>query len=77
MSEDLRSDNGPELIAFCIQDWLKAQAIKTLYIKPGSPWENGHCLFWTELDGVKHACSAPRVGARIHYDFSIIRVFPL
>ena len=40
--EHLRSDNGPEFIAFCIQDWLKAQEIKTLYIKPGSPWENGH-----------------------------------
>ena len=40
--EHLRSDNGPELIAYCIQDWLKAQEIKTLYIKPGSPWENGH-----------------------------------
>src|SRR5262245_13344085 len=25
-----------------MQDWLKAQEIKTLYIKPGSPWENGH-----------------------------------
>jgi putative transposase len=24
-----------------MQDWLKAQEIKTLYIKPGSPWENG------------------------------------
>ena len=42
MPEQLRSDNGPEFIAYCIQDWLKAQAIKTLYIKPGSPWENGH-----------------------------------
>ena len=40
--EHLRSDNGPEFIAYCIQDWLKAQEIKTLYIKPGSPWENGH-----------------------------------
>jgi putative transposase len=40
--EHLRSDNGPEFIATCMQDWLKAQEIKTLYIKPGSPWENGH-----------------------------------
>jgi putative transposase len=40
--EHLRSDNGPEFIASCMQDWLKAQEIKTLYIKPGSPWENGH-----------------------------------
>jgi transposase InsO family protein len=38
----LRSDNGPEFIAYAIQDWLKGRAIKTLYIKPGSPWENGH-----------------------------------
>jgi transposase InsO family protein len=42
VSEHLRSDNGPEFIASCIQDWLMAQEIKTLYIKPGSPWENGH-----------------------------------
>ena len=40
--EHLRSDNGPEFIATCMQDWLKAQEIKTLYIRPGSPWENGH-----------------------------------
>ena len=35
--EHLRSDNGAEFIASCMQDWLKAQEIKTLYIKPGSP----------------------------------------
>jgi transposase InsO family protein len=40
--EHLRSDNGPEFIAYAIQDWLKERQIKTLYIKPGSPWENGH-----------------------------------
>ena len=38
----LRSDNGSEFIAYAIQDWLKEREIKTLYIKPGSPWENGH-----------------------------------
>ena len=38
----LRSDNGPEFIAHAIQDWLKEQEIKTIYIRPGSPWENGH-----------------------------------
>ena len=37
----LRSDNGPEFIASCMQQRLKAQSIKTLYIKLGSPWENG------------------------------------
>lgn len=40
--EHLRSDNGPEFIAYAIQDWLKTRQIKTIYIKPGSPWENGH-----------------------------------
>ena len=40
--QHLRSDNGPEFIAYAIQDWLKEREIKTLYIKPGSPWENGH-----------------------------------
>ena len=38
--EYLRSDNGPEFIAYAIQDWLKERQIKTLYIRPGSPWEN-------------------------------------
>lgn len=37
----IRSDNGPEFISEAIQDWLKTKQIKTLYIKPGSPWENG------------------------------------
>jgi putative transposase len=42
MPEHLRSDNGPEFIAYSTQDWLKAQKIKTLYSQPGSPWENGN-----------------------------------
>jgi putative transposase len=40
--EHLRSDNGPEFIAYAIQDWLKDKQVKAIYIKPGSPWENGH-----------------------------------
>ena len=40
--EHIRSDNGPEFIAHVIPDWLAKAKIKTLYIKPGSPWENGH-----------------------------------
>ena len=39
--EHIRSDNGPEFIAYAIQDWLEKAAIKTIYITPGSPWENG------------------------------------
>jgi putative transposase len=40
--EHIRSDNGPEFIAYALQDWLKAKEVNTLYIEPGSPWENGH-----------------------------------
>jgi transposase InsO family protein len=38
----IRSDNGPEFISYAIQDWMKEKQIKTIYIQPGSPWENGH-----------------------------------
>jgi len=38
----IRSDNGPEFIAYTIEDWLKERHIKSLYIKPGCPWENGY-----------------------------------
>jgi putative transposase len=37
----LRSDNGSEFIAKAVQQWLKEKQIKTLYIDPGSPWQNG------------------------------------
>lgn len=38
----IRSDNGPEFIAHAIQRWLGQLHIETLYIEPGSPWENGY-----------------------------------
>jgi transposase InsO family protein len=37
----LRSDNGSEFIAKIVQRWLRQHQIKTLYIDPGSPWQNG------------------------------------
>lgn len=36
----IRSDNGPEFIAKAIERWLKFYQVDTIYIKPGSPWEN-------------------------------------
>ena len=36
----LRSDNGPEFIATAVKDWLATAGVETLYIEPGSPWEN-------------------------------------
>lgn len=41
--EHIRSDNGPEFIARKLRKWLKDIGVKTLYIEPGSPWENGYC----------------------------------
>jgi len=38
----LRSDNGPEFIAHKVQDWLAKQNCQTIYISPGSPWENAY-----------------------------------
>lgn len=38
----IRSDNGPEFIANAIKSWLASQGVNTLYIEPGSPWENGY-----------------------------------
>jgi putative transposase len=38
----IRSDNGPEFIAQAIQGWFMKMGIESLYIKPGSPWENGY-----------------------------------
>ena len=40
--QHIRSDNGSEFIAQKIQHWLRENQIKTLYIDPGSPWQNGY-----------------------------------
>ena len=37
----IRSDNGSEFIAQIIQDWCHTADVQTLYIEPGSPWQNG------------------------------------
>lgn len=38
----VRSDNGPEFVAQAIQSWFGRLSVATLYIAPGSPWENGY-----------------------------------
>ena len=40
--DHIRSDNGSEFTAKRIKDWLAKLGVKTLYIEPGSPWENGY-----------------------------------
>jgi transposase InsO family protein len=38
----IRSDNGPEFTAKGVRSWLNRSGVKTLFIEPGSPWENGY-----------------------------------
>jgi transposase InsO family protein len=38
----IRSDNGPEFTALAVRKWLSRMKVKTLFIEPGSPWENGY-----------------------------------
>jgi len=40
--EHIRSDNGSEFTAKVVRNWLKRLGVTTLYIEPGSPWENGY-----------------------------------
>jgi transposase InsO family protein len=41
--EHIRSDNGPEFTSRAIRGWLPKVGVQTLFIEPGSPWENGYC----------------------------------
>ena len=38
----IRSDNGAEFTAIAVREWLPRLGVKTLFIEPGSPWENGY-----------------------------------
>ena len=38
----LRSDNGPEFVSKAVRQWLATSGVETLFIEPGSPWENGY-----------------------------------
>jgi putative transposase len=41
--EHIRSDNGSEFTAQAVRQWFERTGVRTLYIQPGSPWENGYC----------------------------------
>ena len=62
----IRSDNGPEFIAFELTEWLEAQGSATYHIEPGKPWQNSYgesfnnrlrdeCLNTTEFWSIDHA----------------------
>jgi len=38
----IRSDNGPEFVATAVRKWIKDRGFKTLFIAPGSPWQNAY-----------------------------------
>jgi transposase InsO family protein len=40
--EHIRSDNGSEFTCKAVRSWLAKVGVKTLFIEPGSPWENGY-----------------------------------
>jgi len=41
--EHVRSDNGAEMTARRVKQWLRTVGTQPLFIEPGSPWENGYC----------------------------------
>ena len=62
----IRSDNGPEFISKSIRSWVSKIEVGTLYVEPGSPWENGYAESFhsrlrdelmnvTEFENVRHA----------------------
>ena len=46
LPEYIRSDNGPEFVAAQLRTWLQRLGVGTLFIEPGSPWENGYVEFF-------------------------------
>ena len=81
--EHIRSDNGPEMVAHQLRQWLARLGTKAVYITPGSPWENGYCesfngslrdeclnvKWFASLDDARKALQAWRRG---YHDFSCI-----
>lgn len=76
--EHIRSDNGPEFIAIALREWLERIGVKTLYIEPASPWENGYCesfnarlrdeLLAREIFYTLREAQALIEGWRLHYN---------
>jgi len=74
----IRSDNGPEFIANAVRRWLTYASVETLYIEPGSPWENGyaesfHSRLRDELlgrEGFASLAEARALGTAWHLEYS-------
>ncbi|MEX0754808.1 MAG: DDE-type integrase/transposase/recombinase [Actinomycetota bacterium] len=70
--EFLRCDNGPEFIAAALADWCRFSGSGTVFIEPGSPWQNPHVESFNakgarraaERDRVLHAAGSAGAGRR-------------
>ncbi len=51
----IRSDNGPEFVSRALKRWLEVWEVETLYIEPGSPWENAYAES-RSLDALGTSC---------------------
>lgn len=45
----IRSDNGPEFIADAVRNHLSELDVKTRFIAPGAPWENGYIESFNDI----------------------------
>ena len=44
----IRSDNGPEFVSRAVTKWLAHAGVRTLFVAPGSPWENAYVESFNE-----------------------------
>jgi putative transposase len=42
LPEHIHSDNGSKFTEKVVRQWLKGLGVQTLFIEPGSPWENSY-----------------------------------
>ena len=61
--EYIRSDNGPESTVKCVRRWLRDVQVKTLFIEPGRPWENGYVKGFSYV-GTRNECARSRHAPR-------------
>jgi len=72
--DHVRSDNGSGFTANAVREWLARVGAKTLYIEPGSPWENGYCesLNGKLRDELRGARAPLAAAGRRNRDWTII-----
>lgn len=59
MPRFVRSDNGPEFAAHAAKDWLKSMNTDTLFVGPGSPWENAYIGWCNVVSVISLPSSSP------------------